>query len=125
MISKDRLNVLGQPLEMCCSLTQTGFYRDGFCRTDRNDQGRHIICAVMTEDFLTFTLNQGNDLITPRLEFNFPGLKPGDKWCICALRWKEALEQHVAPPIILAACDHSLLQLIPLQTLEQYALKLH
>ena len=83
----DKKNVLGGPLLACCHSPKTGFFRDGYCRTDSQDHGRHVICAEMTEDFLSFTKAQGNDLSTPNLTYGFPGLKVGDRWCLCALRF--------------------------------------
>ena len=96
-------NVLGQPLQQCGCNPMTGFYRDGFCETGARDRGSHTVCAVMTEEFLTFTKSRGNDLSTPAPHFNFPGLKSGDRWCLCVSRWKEAYEAGVAPPVILEA----------------------
>ena len=116
-----RRNVLGTELMMCCQSPLTGFYRDGYCRTDQYDQGRHIVCAEMTDEFLQFSLSQGNDLITARPQFDFPGLKAGDRWCLCVLRWKEAWENNVAPPVILASCDYSALEVVPLEILKHYA----
>lgn len=100
-------NVLGEPLELCGCKPITGYFRDGYCRTDGSDMGQHTICAVMTEDFLAFTKTRGNDLSTPNPEFNFPGLKPGDRWCLCALRWKEAWQAGWAPLVVLASCEES------------------
>ncbi len=116
------LNVLGQRLEPCCFAPQTGFYRDGYCRTGPQDLGRHIVCAEVTAKFLAFTRAAGNDLSTPHPEFGFPGLRPGDRWCLCALRWKEAYEAGCAPPVILEACHERVLELIPLETLQAHAL---
>jgi uncharacterized protein (DUF2237 family) len=96
-------NLLGGRLLPCSYAPLTGFYRDGCCKTDDQDQGRHLVCARMTIEFLRFSLERGNDLVTPRAEHLFPGLKPGDWWCLCALRWSEALEAGVAPPVKLAA----------------------
>ncbi len=96
-------NVLGQPLQQCGCNPMTGFYRDGFCQTGARDLGSHTVCAVMTEEFLAFTKKQGNDLSTPAPHFNFPGLKSGDRWCLCVSRWKEAYDAGVAPPVILEA----------------------
>lgn len=96
-------NVLGQPLHQCGCNPMTGFYRDGFCQTGARDLGSHTVCAVMTEEFLAFTKKQGNDLSTPAPHFNFPGLKSGDRWCLCVSRWKEAYDAGVAPPVILEA----------------------
>ena len=96
-----QINVYGDYIEECCSNPITGFYRDGFCRTDELDRGLHVVCAKMTEDFLSFSKSKGNDLSTPKPEFNFPGLKEGDSWCLCAESWKEAHEQGFAPKIYL------------------------
>ena len=120
---KERKNILGGALEACCFAPKTGYFRDGYCRTDDNDYGRHVICAEITEGFLRFTKDQGNDLSTPRPEFGFPGLKPGDRWCLCALRWKEAWEQDMAPPVILEGCEESALEVVPLEILQDYAVK--
>ncbi len=116
-------NVLGGPLEACCYAPKTGYFRDGYCRTDDRDHGRHVICAEMTAAFLEFTKEQGNDLSTPRPEFGFPGLKSGDRWCLCALRWQEAWEEHVAPPVILEACESSSLEVVDLAALQENAIK--
>ena len=116
-------NVLGEPLEPCCFKPVTGYFRDGFCRTDSSDLGRHVVCAIMTEEFLEFTKNQGNDLSTPMPQYGFSGLKSGDQWCLCALRWKEAFEEGVAPPVKLESCEDSALRLISLTVLKQHALQ--
>ncbi len=100
----------------------TGFFRDGFCRTDEHDFGRHVVCAIINQEFLDFTLKQGNDLVTPRPDYDFPGLKPGDRWCLCALRWREAHNAGKAPQIDLKATDQKALEFIPLETLEKYAI---
>jgi len=113
-------NVLGEPLKPCCSNPETGFYRDGTCRTGPRDRGNHTVCAVMTEEFLNYTAAQGNDLSTARPEMNFPGLEPGDRWCLCAPRWKEAHEAGKAPPVILEACDQKTLEFVDLETLQSY-----
>jgi uncharacterized protein len=115
------LNVLGEPLLSCCHEPMTGFYRDSYCRTGDYDTGRHVICAVMTEAFLEFTKAQGNDLSTPRPEHNFAGLKADDRWCLCALRWKQAYNVGVAPPVILASCDTKALEYVTLEMLKQHA----
>ncbi|KZX57033.1 hypothetical protein A3709_04480 [Halioglobus sp. HI00S01] len=117
-----RKNVLGKPLVACCHAPRTGFYRDGFCRMDKHDRGRHVICAEMTAAFLAFTRQLGNDLSTPRPEFDFPGLQPGDRWCLCALRWREAHEAGTAPKVILEACDASALQVVSIEVLQRYAI---
>lgn len=114
-------NVLGEPLELCGCKPNTGYFRDGYCRTVGSDMGQHTICAVMTEDFLVFTKARGNDLSTPRPEFDFPGLKPGDRWCLCALRWKEAWQAGMAPLVVLASCEESSLEIVPLDVLTMYA----
>ena len=113
-------NVLGTDLQACCTDPLTGFYRDGFCRTGPLDSGRHVVCAVMTEEFLTFTKSRGNDLSTPIPEYDFPGLHPGDSWCLCALRWKEAYEAGVAPPVKLEATGEAALNFVSFQELLEY-----
>ena len=118
-----RKNVLGERLYACCYAPKTGYFRDGYCRTDESDHGLHIICAEITASFLEFSKSRGNDLSTPRPEFGFPGLNPGDRWCLCALRWKEAWEENMAPPVILEACEETLLKIIPLEVLKKYAIK--
>lgn len=110
-------NVLGSPLEDCSHDPKTGFFRDGCCRTDDHDEGRHVICTRVTEEFLAFSRSVGNDLSTPRREFGFPGLRPGDCWCICALRWREALEAGVAPPVRLTATHEAALRYVSLEDL--------
>lgn len=114
-------NVLGTELSCCCTQPLTGFYRDGFCRTNEQDLGRHVICAIVTEPFLLFTRSQGNDLMTPQPEYAFPGLKPGDKWCLCALRWREAYLAGVAPPVLLACTHQRALQYVTLDMLRAFA----
>ena len=120
----DELNVLGAELHACSFDPLTGFYRDGCCRTDANDRGSHVICARVTADFLAFSMTRGNDLITPRPEYRFAGLKPGDRWCLCALRWKEALEAGVAPPVHLEATHQKALDYVSLEDLKAHALTL-
>lgn len=115
------LNVLGLPLQPCSFEPLTGFFRDGCCQHDESDPGLHIVCAVMTEPFLRFSAQVGNDLSTPRPEFGFAGLKSGDRWCLCARRWLEALQQGAAPNIVLAATHEEILDLISLETLVEYA----
>lgn len=114
-------NVLGDQLASCCTSPMTGFYRDGFCYTGGGDFGAHVVCAQVTEEFLTFTKLQGNDLSTPAPAFDFPGLKPGDRWCLCASRWKEAMEAGVAPPVVLESTHASALEYVSLAELQQYA----
>jgi uncharacterized protein (DUF2237 family) len=116
------LNVLGEPLTPCCHAPKTGFYRDGFCRVGQDDVGVHSVCAMLTEEFLAFSLAQGNDLTTPRPEFGFPGLRPGDRWCLCASRWLEAAEVGLAPPVILSGTNQKTLDIVGLVTLRQHAL---
>ncbi|MCM0591166.1 MAG: DUF2237 domain-containing protein [Gloeotrichia echinulata IR180] len=115
-------NVLGTNLEICCTSPLTGFYRDGFCSTGGQDFGMHVVCAQMTPAFLEFTKSQGNDLSTPVPQFNFPGLQPGDCWCLCAARWQEAFEAGVAPPVVLAATHARALEVCNLEDLKKHAL---
>ena len=115
-------NVLGGPLQTCCTRPMTGFYRDGTCRTGPEDAGTHVVCARLTDAFLQFSKKRGNDLITPRPAFDFPGLKEGDQWCLCASRWKEAYEADGAPPVILEATHERALDFIPLDVLKAHAL---
>ena len=118
-------NVLGEPLVACCFSPKTGYFRDGFCRTDASDIGLHTVCAQMTNNFLEFSKNRGNDLITPKPAFDFPGLKAGDRWCLCVLRWQEAWENNAAPPLILESCHHSVLEHISIEVLKQHAVNAH
>ena len=113
-------NVLGEPLKPCCNDPLTGFYRNGFCQTGVDDVGNHIICTVVTEEFLAFSQQVGNDLSTPRSEYRFPGLKPGDKWCVCITRWIEAYESGVVAQVVLEASHEKCLDFIDLSTLKQY-----
>jgi uncharacterized protein (DUF2237 family) len=114
------VNVLGGDLEPCSFDPVTGFHRDGYCRTG-SDPGLHAVCAVMTEEFLEFTRSRGNDLSTPNPQWLFPGLRPGDRWCLVALRWAEALEEGVAPPVVLEATHASALEFISMEDLEAHA----
>ncbi len=114
-------NVLGTPLQTCCTSPMTGFYRDGQCQTGPQDRGVHVVCAELTEAFLSYTKAQGNDLSTPQPAYNFPGLKPGDKWCLCAARWQEALDDGVAPPVDLAATHKAALGHLSLEDLQANA----
>lgn len=120
---KEKKNILGGALQACCFAPKTGYFRDGYCRTDESDRGRHVVCAEVTDGFLRFSKERGNDLSTPRPELGFPGLKAGDRWCLCALRWKEAWEEGFAPSVILEACDESALESIPLEALQAHAIK--
>lgn len=117
----DPVNVLGDPLEPCSSDPMTGFFRDGHCNTCDRDQGSHTVCAVMTGEFLALSKYLGNDLSTPRPEFGFPGLKPGDRWCLCAGRFLQAVEENCAPRIHLAATHRRALDIVPLDVLRNYA----
>ncbi|KRI01480.1 DUF2237 family protein [Curvibacter sp. PAE-UM] len=116
------LNVLGSELMPCSYDPLTGFYRDGCCKTDAHDLGSHVICARLTQAFLDFSVASGNDLVTPRPEYRFPGLKAGDRWCLCALRWKEALEAGVAPPVVLECTHLRALDYVTLDQLRAHAL---
>ncbi|MEL6987004.1 MAG: DUF2237 domain-containing protein [Bacteroidota bacterium] len=115
-------NVFGENVELCCNSPMTGFYRTGFCYTGPDDFGTHIVCAKVTEAFLAYSKSQGNDLITPRPEYNFPGLQAGDKWCLCISRWVEAMEAGYAPPIDLKATHIKALDYVPLDILKKFAL---
>ncbi len=115
------LNVLREPLKPCGQDPLTGYRRDGSCNSGPRDFGRHLLCAQVTREFLEFSRAQGNDLITPMPEQGFPGLKPGDRWCLCVDRWLEALEAGVAPPVILAATHEAVLQNVDLEVLQRYA----
>jgi len=117
----DARNVLGGELAPCSTSPLTGFYRNGCCETGPDDVGMHTVCAVMTAEFLRFSLSVGNDLSTPRPEFDFPGLRPGDRWCLCAPRWKEALDAGAAPLLVLEATHEEVLAIAPLGVLKDYA----
>lgn len=114
-------NVLGGALEICCISPMTGSLRNGKCETGPFDFGVHVVCARVTEEFLSFTKSRGNDLSTPMPAYDFPGLKPGDCWCLCASRWKEALDAGVAPPVILAATHEVALKYVSLEELKKHA----
>lgn len=114
-------NVLGTPLQSCCSDPMTGFYRDGYCRTGPGDRGLHTVCAVMNREFLAFSRMKGNDLSTPRPELDFPGLQPGDRWCLCVQRWLEAFEAGMAPYVVLEATHLSALEFVALEDLMEHA----
>jgi len=117
-MSKITNNVLGTQLKKCCDSPKTGFYRDGFCQTGPEDLGTHVTCAKVTKEFLEFTKSRGNDLMTPKPDWNFPGLKPGDKWCLCANRWLEAKKAGVAPPLDLEATHEKMLEVVDLKSLQ-------
>ena len=114
-------NVLGTELESCSTAPMTGYYRDGCCTAGDDDLGRHLVCSVMTDDFLAFTRSRGNDLSTPRPEYSFPGLKAGDRWCLCVLRWKEAADAGRAPQVVLEATHAATLRTVDLDLLRQHA----
>jgi uncharacterized protein len=115
-------NVLGGALETCSESPLTGFYRDGCCNTGGEDLGVHVVCVQMTAEFLEFSVLSGNDLSTPMPEYGFSGLRPGDRWCLCAARWQEAFEAGVAPPVLLAATHEMVLEWVDLDPLKQHAL---
>ncbi len=121
----DDRNVLGGKLAPCSVSPQTGYYRDGCCNTGSEDVGMHVVCARMTREFLDFEREHGNDLVTPVPESGFPGLKPGDQWCVCAARWRKAFEAGVAPPVVLQATHEETLAVIPLSDLRRHALDLN
>ena len=114
-------NVLGETLEPCSFKPMTGFFRNGCCDTGPMDRGSHTVCIVATAEFLKFSAARGNDLSTPMPDYGFAGLKPGDRWCLCALRWREALEAGVAPPVVLEATHENALQFVTLESLQQHA----
>ena len=115
------VNIFGDTIEACCHDPVTGYFRDGFCNTDEHDFGSHVVCAEITEDFLLFSKSQGNDLSTPRPELDFPGLKEGDRWCLCALRWKEAYDAGVEPRVFLESCHLQALSFVTKEQLEECA----
>ena len=121
----EQLNVFGEPLELCCDNPITGFTRDGFCKHHSIDRGLHTVCALMTDEFLEFSKAQGNDLSTPMPEFSFPGLKEGDRWCLCAMRWVEAYERGRAPKIFLRDSHQQILEMVELEILQKFALDLN
>lgn len=114
-------NVLGGELQRCCTDPMTGFYRDGYCRTGAEDTGRHTVCILATDEFLAYSKAAGNDLSTPMPQYAFPGLKAGDRWCLVAMRWKQALDDGMAPRVVLEATHESALQVIELEDLKRYA----
>ena len=113
-------NVFNEPLVPCSFQPMTGYFRDGCCRTNDEDIGTHVVCAIVTAEFLAFSRSRGNDLLTARPEMRFPGLQPGDQWCLCALRWKEAYAADVAPMVVLESTNHTVLSMIPLTILERF-----
>jgi uncharacterized protein (DUF2237 family) len=124
MNSNPTLNVLRQPIVPCSFEPLTGFFRDGCCKTDERDFGSHLVCAVVTDEFLQFSLRKGNDLTTPRPEYRFPGLLAGDQWCLCINRWLEALEADCAPKIKLESTNVKALEIVSLELLKEYSIDL-
>jgi uncharacterized protein len=118
----DSLNVLGTELRACSFDPVTGYFRDGCCNTDEDDHGTHVVCVRVSAEFLAFSRKRGNDLSTPRPEYRFAGLKPGDRWCLCALRWQEALQAGAAPPVNLQATHARALDILSLDDLKAHAL---
>lgn len=116
-------NVLGGKLQSCCFEPLTGYFRDGYCRTDLSDRGTHTVCAIVTKEFLEYTKSKGNDLSTPFPQFNFPGLKPGDKWCLCASRWLEAYHAGAAPKILLEATHEKTLSIVGIEILKAHSVR--
>lgn len=114
-------NVLGGELKSCCTDPMTGFYRDGYCNTGPDDHGRHTVCIVATDEFLAYSKSVGNDLSTPMPQYDFPGVKDGDKWCLCVTRWQQALEDDMAPLVDLEATHQSALDVVRLEDLQRYA----
>jgi uncharacterized protein (DUF2237 family) len=119
------INVLGGVLEPCSTRPVTGFYRDGCCNTGAEDIGLHTVCVVLTAEFLLFSKSRGNDLSTPMPQYGFPGLQPGDRWCLCASRWKEAFDADVAPQVVLEATHAVTLHVVPLADLKRHAFRPH
>jgi uncharacterized protein (DUF2237 family) len=119
------LSVLGRPLDTCSDRPRTGFFRDGCCNTSADDRGAHVVCVKVTAEFLAFSRERGNDLSTPMPQFGFPGLKPGDRWCLCADRWKEALEAGCAPPVFLASTHERVLDYVSFDQLRRHGLDLN
>lgn len=120
----EHLNVLGEPLEECSMDPMTGFMRSGFCETGPDDLGSHTVCARVTAEFLDYSKSRGNDLMTPLPAFDFPGLQPGDKWCLCAARWQEALEAGCAPRVVLRATHERALEVCAIEDLKRHAIDL-
>ncbi|MBP5987146.1 MAG: DUF2237 domain-containing protein [Azonexus sp.] len=121
----NQLNVLGGPLLTCSDKPVTGFFRDGCCNTSEDDFGSHTVCVVLTDEFLAYSKAAGNDLSTPRPEFDFPGLKAGQRWCLCAARWVEAYRAGKAPKVSLNSTNQAALEIVPLDLLKQHAVDLH
>ena len=123
-MNNQQLNVFEEPLEECSCNPTTGFFRSGCCETSDQDIGNHTVCALMTKEFLLFSFEKGNDLISAVPQFDFPGLKPGDKWCLCANRWLEAYEENIAPSIISRATNIRALEIIPIEKIKEFAIDL-
>jgi uncharacterized protein (DUF2237 family) len=123
MAPSTQRNLLGQPLEPCSTDPMTGFFRTGCCETDEHDHGRHVVCAEMTVEFLAFSASRGNDLSSPRP--GFAGLRPGDRWCMCAARWQEAFDADVAPPVVLAATHEAATEIVERELLLSHAMDSH
>lgn len=121
-VMSEQKNVLGTALQSCCFEPKKGWFRDGYCRTESRDYGVHVVCAEMTDEFLDFSASCGNDLKTPNA-YGFPGLKAGDKWCLCVSRWKEAMEKGVAAPVILESSDIRTLETVTLEQLQAHQKK--
>ena len=124
-MNEPQLNVFGRALKTCSNNPLTGFFRDGCCNSSVSDQGEHTVCAIVSDKFLNFSLSKGNDLVTPRKEFNFPGLIDGDRWCLCANRWIEAYQNECAPRIVLEATNIDVLKKIDIEILKKFALDLN
>ena len=122
-MSRTSKNVFGEPIQECSLDPITGFYRNGCCDTGTDDYGNHMVCAIMTREFLQFSKKNGNDLITPNPAFDFPGLIPGDRWCLCVNRWKEALEAGLAPPVLLESTNEKALDFVKMTDLLNHAFK--
>ena len=120
MAEEAQKNIFGKPIEQSSPENKGGFYRDGFCRTGAGDSGMHVVASTVTQEFLDYTKSRGNDLSTPRPEYDFAGLKPGDHWCLCAARWAEAEKAGVAPPVYLNSTHEKALTIIPLETLKKH-----
>lgn len=125
MTNTNQLNVFEKKLQICSIDPMTGYFRDGCCNSSKIDQAKHTLCASVTEKFLKFSLSRGNDLKTPRFEFNFPGLTPGNRWCLCIDRWIEALENECAPKVVLQATNISVLDRVDIEILKKFALDLN
>ena len=124
-MNKSQLNVFGKALKTCSDDPLTGFFRDGCCNSSLNDKGEHTVCAIVSDKFLKFSLSKGNDLISPREEFNFPGLMDGDRWCLCVDRWIEAYQNECAPRLVLEATNVDVLKKIDIEILKKFALDIN